>query len=99
MDHSIRSPFADALASRALESVGAAPADLAWFRLNGVWQAMSLPRLTPGALARHCSHAWLEPGDLVATGTPAGVGTLKPGDVVEVEVLGISRVQNRVAAS
>ncbi|MEK7402094.1 MAG: fumarylacetoacetate hydrolase family protein [Gemmatimonadota bacterium] len=41
----------------------------------------------------------LEPGDLVATGTPAGVGTLKPGDVVEVEVLGISRVQNRVAAS
>jgi len=40
----------------------------------------------------------LEPGDLVATGTPAGVGTLQPGDVVEVEVLGISRVQNRVSA-
>lgn len=41
----------------------------------------------------------LEPGDLVATGTPAGVGTLHPGDVVEVEVLGMSRVRNRVAAS
>ncbi|HEX7937357.1 MAG TPA: fumarylacetoacetate hydrolase family protein [Gemmatimonadaceae bacterium] len=39
----------------------------------------------------------LEPGDLVATGTPAGVGTLQPGDTVEVEVLGISRVQNKVA--
>jgi 2-keto-4-pentenoate hydratase/2-oxohepta-3-ene-1,7-dioic acid hydratase in catechol pathway len=39
----------------------------------------------------------LEPGDIVATGTPAGVGTLAPGDVVEVEVLGISRVSNRVA--
>jgi 2-keto-4-pentenoate hydratase/2-oxohepta-3-ene-1,7-dioic acid hydratase in catechol pathway len=41
----------------------------------------------------------LEPGDLVATGTPAGVGTLAPGDTVEVEVLGVSRVRNRVAAA
>jgi 2-keto-4-pentenoate hydratase/2-oxohepta-3-ene-1,7-dioic acid hydratase in catechol pathway len=41
----------------------------------------------------------LEPGDLVATGTPAGVGTLQPGDEVEVEVLGISRVRNRVESS
>ena len=40
----------------------------------------------------------LEPGDLVATGTPAGVGKLQPGDDVEVEVLGLSRVRNRVAA-
>jgi 2-keto-4-pentenoate hydratase/2-oxohepta-3-ene-1,7-dioic acid hydratase in catechol pathway len=28
----------------------------------------------------------LEPGDVVATGTPAGVGALRPGDEVEVEV-------------
>src|SRR2546428_6771867 len=28
----------------------------------------------------------LEPGDLIATGTPAGVGPLQPGDVVEVEI-------------
>src|SRR2546430_16934903 len=28
----------------------------------------------------------LEPGDLIATGTPAGVGPLPPGDVVEVEI-------------
>lgn len=39
----------------------------------------------------------LEPGDLVATGTPAGVGRLSPGDVVEVEVLGLSVVRNTVA--
>jgi 2-keto-4-pentenoate hydratase/2-oxohepta-3-ene-1,7-dioic acid hydratase in catechol pathway len=38
----------------------------------------------------------LEPGDLVLTGSPAGVGKLAPGDVVEVEVLGISRVSNPV---
>ena len=41
----------------------------------------------------------LEPGDLVCTGTPAGVGTLQPGDEVEVEVLGVSRVRNPVIMS
>jgi len=46
----------------------------------------------------------LEPGDVVATGTPAGVGPLAPGDMVEVAVLGgegsqpLSRVTNLVAA-
>ena len=40
----------------------------------------------------------LEPGDLVATGTPAGVGRLSPGDVVEVEIPGLSRISNTVAA-
>jgi 2-keto-4-pentenoate hydratase/2-oxohepta-3-ene-1,7-dioic acid hydratase in catechol pathway len=40
----------------------------------------------------------LEPGDLVATGTPAGVGRLSPGDVVEVEVIGLSRITNTVVA-
>jgi 2-keto-4-pentenoate hydratase/2-oxohepta-3-ene-1,7-dioic acid hydratase in catechol pathway len=38
----------------------------------------------------------LEPGDLVATGTPAGVGPLAAGDVVEVEVVGYSTVRNPV---
>jgi 2-keto-4-pentenoate hydratase/2-oxohepta-3-ene-1,7-dioic acid hydratase in catechol pathway len=38
----------------------------------------------------------LEPGDVVATGTPAGVGPLAPGDVVEIEVVGLSRVRNPV---
>jgi 2-keto-4-pentenoate hydratase/2-oxohepta-3-ene-1,7-dioic acid hydratase in catechol pathway len=38
----------------------------------------------------------LEPGDLVLTGTPEGVGTLSHGDVVEVEVVGVSRVSNPV---
>ena len=38
----------------------------------------------------------LEPGDLVATGTPAGVGPLAEGDLVEVEIEGVSRVSNPV---
>jgi 2-keto-4-pentenoate hydratase/2-oxohepta-3-ene-1,7-dioic acid hydratase in catechol pathway len=40
----------------------------------------------------------LEVGDVVATGTPAGVRALVPGDEVEVEVLGWSRVKNPVVA-
>jgi 2-keto-4-pentenoate hydratase/2-oxohepta-3-ene-1,7-dioic acid hydratase in catechol pathway len=40
----------------------------------------------------------LEPGDVVATGTPAGVAPLAPGDDVEVEVVGWSRVRNPVVA-
>jgi 2-keto-4-pentenoate hydratase/2-oxohepta-3-ene-1,7-dioic acid hydratase in catechol pathway len=38
----------------------------------------------------------LEPGDLVATGTPAGISPLKAGDTVEVTIPGISRVKNPV---
>jgi 2-keto-4-pentenoate hydratase/2-oxohepta-3-ene-1,7-dioic acid hydratase in catechol pathway len=39
----------------------------------------------------------LEPGDLILTGTPAGVAQLADGDVVEVEIVGLSRVRNPVA--
>ncbi len=40
----------------------------------------------------------LEPGDLVLTGTPAGVGPLQDGDEVEVEVSGIGVLRNPVEA-
>src|SRR5919206_1059547 len=38
----------------------------------------------------------LYPGDLIATGTPAGVSRMKEGDVVEVEVAGIGVLRNPV---
>jgi 2-keto-4-pentenoate hydratase/2-oxohepta-3-ene-1,7-dioic acid hydratase in catechol pathway len=38
----------------------------------------------------------LEPGDVVATGTPAGVGPLSPGDTIEVEIPGVGRIGNPV---
>jgi 2-keto-4-pentenoate hydratase/2-oxohepta-3-ene-1,7-dioic acid hydratase in catechol pathway len=38
----------------------------------------------------------LEPGDLIATGTPAGVGPLHEGDVVEVEIPGVGILSNPV---
>lgn len=40
----------------------------------------------------------LYPGDLIATGTPAGVSRMKPGDTVAVEVAGIGVLENPVFA-
>lgn len=40
----------------------------------------------------------LEIGDVIATGTPEGVGPLYPGDIVEVELFGLASVQNPVVA-
>jgi 2-keto-4-pentenoate hydratase/2-oxohepta-3-ene-1,7-dioic acid hydratase in catechol pathway len=48
-------------------------------------------------LLSYISHIMtLEPGDLVATGTPAGISPLNAGDTVEVTISGISRVKNPV---
>lgn len=40
----------------------------------------------------------LEPGDLVLTGTPAGIGPLVAGDVVEVEIPGVGVLRNPVVS-
>jgi 2-keto-4-pentenoate hydratase/2-oxohepta-3-ene-1,7-dioic acid hydratase in catechol pathway len=41
----------------------------------------------------------LEPGDLVSTGTPSGVGPIRAGDVVEIEVEGVGVLRNPVRAA
>lgn len=86
--------------------VGAPPHDLESLtvvtRVNGELRqrgtASDMAFHIPMLLAYITTIMTLEPGDLVATGTPAGVGRLSPGDVVEVEVLGLSRITNTVAA-
>ncbi len=40
----------------------------------------------------------LEPGDLIPTGTPAGVGPVQPGDLVEVEIDGLDTLESTFAA-
>ena len=37
------------------------------------------------------------PGDIIATGTPGGIGPMKRGDVVEVRIEGVGTLQNKVA--
>lgn len=41
-------------------------------------------------------HMTLEPGDVVSTGTPSGVGNLAPGDRVAIEIEGIGVLENPV---
>ena len=52
---------------------------------------------SPGAIIAFVTQFMtLEPGDLIATGTPAGVGPLEPGSVVRVEIDGVGVLENRV---
>jgi 2-keto-4-pentenoate hydratase/2-oxohepta-3-ene-1,7-dioic acid hydratase in catechol pathway len=53
----------------------------------------------PYALVEFISHVMtLMPGDVIATGTPAGIGPLKSGDSVEVRIEGVGSLTNRVVA-
>jgi 2-keto-4-pentenoate hydratase/2-oxohepta-3-ene-1,7-dioic acid hydratase in catechol pathway len=40
----------------------------------------------------------LEPGDIIFSGTPSGIGALQPGDIVEVEIEGLGKLINPVIA-
>jgi 2-keto-4-pentenoate hydratase/2-oxohepta-3-ene-1,7-dioic acid hydratase in catechol pathway len=72
-------------------------------RVNGVerqrGKSSEMVFSIPSLLAYISRVMTLEPGDLVATGTPSGVGPLVSGDVVEVEIEGVSRVTNPVQES
>jgi 2-keto-4-pentenoate hydratase/2-oxohepta-3-ene-1,7-dioic acid hydratase in catechol pathway len=60
----------------------------------------SLMVFPPAFLVRWISRMMtLEPGDLIATGTPAGVGPLIAGDVVDVRIEGIGVLRNPVHAA
>ncbi|MFW2364943.1 MAG: fumarylacetoacetate hydrolase family protein, partial [Desulforhopalus sp.] len=52
----------------------------------------------PQLLAFVSKNFTLEPGDIVITGTPSGVGPLQPGDTVEVEIENIGTLTNPVKA-
>jgi 2-keto-4-pentenoate hydratase/2-oxohepta-3-ene-1,7-dioic acid hydratase in catechol pathway len=52
----------------------------------------------PALIAFISTYMTLEPGDVISTGTPAGVGNLAVGDVVEIEIDGIGILRNEVVA-
>lgn len=84
-----------------------APADVAALevvtRVNGEERqrgtASQMAFAIPMLLAYVSRIMTLDPGDVLATGTPAGVGRLTAGDEVEVEVVGLSVVRNVVRAA
>jgi len=69
-------------------------------RVNGQMRQMASTRdivfNVPTLIAYISSVMTLEPGDLVFTGTPAGVGELKNGDEVVVEIEGLGTLRNPV---
>jgi 2-keto-4-pentenoate hydratase/2-oxohepta-3-ene-1,7-dioic acid hydratase in catechol pathway len=71
-------------------------------RVNGVERqratAADMVFNVPRLIAYISEIMTLVPGDIIATGTPAGVGPIVDGDVVEVDVPGVSRVANPVRA-
>jgi 2-keto-4-pentenoate hydratase/2-oxohepta-3-ene-1,7-dioic acid hydratase in catechol pathway len=50
----------------------------------------------PELIEEITAYMTLEPGDVISTGTPEGVGPLSDGDTVEVEVEGVGTLRNRV---
>ncbi len=69
-------------------------------RVNGQMRQMASTRdlvfNVPTLIAYISSVMTLEPGDLIFTGTPAGVGELKNGDEVVVEIEGLGELKNPV---
>jgi 2-keto-4-pentenoate hydratase/2-oxohepta-3-ene-1,7-dioic acid hydratase in catechol pathway len=69
-------------------------------RVNGQMRQLASTRdmvFSVGVLIAYISSVMtLEPGDLVFTGTPAGVGLLQAGDSVEVEIDGLGLLSNSV---
>ncbi len=51
----------------------------------------------PELIAEITSYMTLEPGDVISTGTPAGVGPLEDGDRVEIEIDGIGTLSHSVS--
>ena len=79
------------------------PSDLAiTTRVNGEVKQQSRTSALIFGLPRLISHVsqvmTLHTGDIILTGTPAGVGPVNPGDVVEVEIEGIGILRNPVVA-
>jgi 2-keto-4-pentenoate hydratase/2-oxohepta-3-ene-1,7-dioic acid hydratase in catechol pathway len=69
-------------------------------RLNGVVKqngsTSDLLFSVPKLVSYMSTFMTLEPGDIIMTGTPSGIGPIKPGDRFEVEIEGIGVLSNSV---
>jgi 2-keto-4-pentenoate hydratase/2-oxohepta-3-ene-1,7-dioic acid hydratase in catechol pathway len=50
----------------------------------------------PALIEETTQYMTLEPGDVIATGTPEGVGPLEDGDTVEIQVEGVGTLEHDV---
>jgi len=83
--------------------------ELEWSRLSVVTRVDGMERqnyplrdmiFSPNELVSHLSHDMsLQPGDVIACGTSIGVGSVKDGATVEIDIEGIGTLVNRLQAS
>ncbi len=70
--------------------------------VNGELRQESTTALMVYSISRVIAHIarfmTLEPGDLILTGTPSGVGPVQPGDVMTVAIDGLGQLSNPVVA-
>jgi fumarylpyruvate hydrolase len=86
----------------AVERFGHPTSNAIWLKVNGVQRQhatldqmiWSVPEIISGLSALVA----LQPGDLIYTGTPDGVGPLVPGDVVTAGIEGLDELEFRIAA-
>jgi len=80
--------------------IGHPQAGRIWLSVNGVIRQQGdiadLIWSVPEVIAEISASMRLEPGDLIYTGTPAGVGAVQPGDVLEGGVEGVANIQIRI---
>jgi len=76
--------------------IGHPQAGRIWLSVNGVIRQQGdiadLIWSVPEVIAEISASMRLEPGDLIYTGTPAGVGAVQPGDVLEGGVEGVANI-------
>ena len=83
----------------AVEEIGHPENARIWLSVNGVIRQdgdigdMIWP--VAGIIAELSTYVMLKPGDLIYTGTPAGVGPIARGDLVEAGIDGIGAIANR----
>ena len=74
-----------------------------WLTVNGVErQSGDLADMiwnVPGIIAELSTYFELRPGDLIYTGTPAGVGPVLPGDVVVAGIDGLGTLTHRIVGA
>jgi fumarylpyruvate hydrolase len=74
-----------------------------WLKVNGATrQSADIADMTwkvPEIIAELSTFFDLAQGDLIFTGTPAGIGALRAGDVVEGGIEGLSAISHRIVAS
>jgi fumarylpyruvate hydrolase len=96
-DHS--APMA---AIHTVEQVGHPVDARIWLKVNDeIRQDSNLSQLiwsVPEIIAELSSYYTLQPGDLIFTGTPDGIGALSPGDTVTAGIYGLDTLQHRIVA-